>query len=224
MKRTWATMKEIIGSKRSSGASFPKRLVVNNFEIFDQMTIAENFNNFFSEIGPKLASKIPDSVISFEHFLQGDYQILEEKPVTDNELNEAIKTLKSKKSSRYDEISSYVIKHISPLIFDPLKYIFNLSLEKGIFPDQLKIAKVTPLFKKGDNASMDNYRPISVLPCFSKILERIIYNRFYTFFIENDILYEKKFFQKQHSTEHAIIHLVNDIFKSFDSNKYTFTH
>ena len=222
MKRTWATMKEIIGSKRSSGASFPKRLVVNNFEIFDQMTTAENFNNFFSEIGPKLASKIPDSIISFEHFLQGDYQILEEKPVTDDELNEAIKTLKSKKSSGYDEISSDVIKHISPLIFDPLKYIFNLSLEKGIFPDQLKIAKVTPLFKKGDNPSMDNYRPISVLPCFSKILERIIYNRFYTFFIENDILYEKQFgFQKQHSTEHAIIHLVNDIFKSFDSNKYT---
>ena len=98
MKRTWVTMKEIIGSKRSSGASFPKWLVVNNFEIFDQMTIAENFNNFFSEIGPKLASKIPDSIISFEHFLQGNYQILEEKPVTDDELNEAIKTLKSKKA------------------------------------------------------------------------------------------------------------------------------
>ena len=161
MKRTWATMKETIGSKRSSGASFPKRLVVNNFEIFDQMTIAENFNNFFSEIRPKLASKIPDSIISFEHFLQGDYQILEEKPVTDDELNEVIKTLKSKKSSGYDDNSSDVIKHISPLIFDPLKYIFNLSLEKGIFPDQLKIAKVTPLFKKGDNASMDNHHPIS---------------------------------------------------------------
>ena len=222
MKRTWATMKEIIGSKRSSGASFPKRLVVNNFDIFDQMTVAENFNNFFSEIGPKLESKIPYSIISFEHFLQGDYQILEEKPVADDELNEAIKFLKSKKSSGCDEISSDVFKHISPLIFDPLKYIFNLSLEKGIFPDQLKIAKMTLLFKKGDNASMDNYRPISVLPCFSKILERIIYNRFYTFFIENDILCEKQFgFQKQHSTEHAIIHLVNDILKSFDSNKYS---
>ena len=145
--------------------------------------------------------------------LKGSYQHLRDLDF------KAIKTLKSKKSSGYDEISSDVIKHISPLIFDPLKYIFNLSLEKGIFPDQLKIAKVTPLFKKGDNASMDNYRPISVLPCFSKMLERIIYNRFYTFFIENDILYEKQFgFQKQHSTEHAIIHLVNDIFKSFDSN------
>ena len=58
-----------------------------------------------------------------------------------------------------------------------MRYIFSLSIEKGIFPDQLKIAKVTPLFKKGDNVFMDNYRPISVPPCFSKILERLIYNR-----------------------------------------------
>ena len=96
---------------------------------------------------PKIDIKdIKDLKGSYQHLCDLDF-----KP---------IKTLKSKKSSGYDEISSDVIKHISPLIFDPLKYIFNLSLEKGIFPDQLKIAKVTPLFKKGDNASMDNYRPI----------------------------------------------------------------
>ena len=86
-----------------------------------------------------------------------------------------------------------------------------MSIEKGIFPDQLKIAKVTPSFKKGDTALMDNYRPISVLPCFSKILERIIYNRLYSFFSENNTLYKKQFgFQKQHSTDHAIVHLVNE--------------
>ena len=103
-----------------------------------------------------------------------------------------------------------------------MRYIFNLSIEKGIFPDQYKIAKVTPLFKKGDNVLMDNYRPISVLPCFSKILERIIYNRLYSFFSENNILYKKQFgFQKQHSTDHAIDHLVNEILKSFESNCYT---
>ena len=86
-----------------------------------------------------------------------------------------------------------VIKHISPRVFEPMKYIFNLSIVKGIFPDQLKISKVTPLFKKGDNALMDNYRHISVLPCFSKVLERIIYNRLYSFICENNILYEKQF-------------------------------
>ena len=111
---------------------------------------------------------------------------------------------------------------ISPSIFEPLRYISNLSIEKGIFPDQLKIAKVTPLFKKGDNVLMDNYCPISVLPCFSKVLERIIYSRLYSFFSENNILYKKQFgFQKQHSTDHAIVYLVNEILNSFENNCYT---
>ena len=69
---------------------------------------------------------------------------------------------------------------------------------------------------------MDNYRPISVLLCFLKILERIIYSRLYSFFSEDNILYKKQFgFQKQHSTDHAIVHLVNEIFKSFENNCYT---
>ena len=94
----------------------------------------------------------------------------------------------------------------------PLRYIFKLRIEKGIFTDQIKIAKVTPLFKKGDNALMDNYRAISVLPSFSKILERIICNRLYSFFSENNIFYKKQFgFQKQHSSDHAIIYLVDKI-------------
>ena len=81
---------------------------------------------------------------------------------------------------------------------------------------------MTPLFKKGDNVLLDNYRPISVLPCFSKILERIIYNRLYSFFSENNILYKKQFgFQKQHLTDHAIVYLVNEILKSFENNCYT---
>ena len=196
--------KKIKASKKLSGTLFPKWLVVNDLEFFNKKTIAENFNKFFSEIGPKLASKIPHSLISFEHFLHGDYPSLEEKPITDDELNEALQTLKTKKSSGYDEISSDVIKHISPSVFELMRYIFNLSIQKGIFPDQLNIAKVTPLFKKGDNALMDNYRPISALSSFLKILERIIYNRLYSFFAENNILYKKQFgFQKQHSTDHV---------------------
>ena len=70
--------------------------------------------------------------------------------MTDDELNEALQTFKTKKGSGYDEISSDVIKHISSSVFEPMRYILNLSIEKSIFPDQLKIAKVTSLFKKGD--------------------------------------------------------------------------
>ena len=97
MKRTWVTIQEIIGPKKSSGTLFPKWLVVNDLEIFDKKTIAKIFNKFFSEIGPKLASKIPHSLISFEHLLHGDYPSLEETHVTDEELNEALEILKRRK-------------------------------------------------------------------------------------------------------------------------------
>ena len=73
-----------------------------------------------------------------------------------------------------------------------MKNIFNLSIEKGIFPDEPKIAKLSTWFKKDDNALMDNYRPISILSYLPKVLEKIIYDRPYSFFSENNILYEKK--------------------------------
>ena len=107
-------------------------------------------------------------------------------------------------------------------MFRPLKHVFSLSIKNGIFPDKLKIARVTPIYKSGEKGFINNYRPISVLPCFSKILERIMYNRLYSFLIENNILYKKQFgFQKEHSTEHAILQLTNQILESFNLDKYT---
>ena len=101
-------------------------------------------------------------------------------------------------------------------------FIFNLSLEKGAFPGELKIASVTPVFKADDVTELGNYRPISVLPCFSKILERIMYKRLVKYVKANEILYRKQFgFQEGHSTEHAIMQLVNQINNSFEKNHYT---
>ena len=95
--------------------------------------------------------------------------------------------------------------------------IFNLSLNTGIFPDRIKVAKFTLIFKKGEKCSISNYRPISVLPCFSKILERIIYNRLYDYFTVNNILFNKQFgFRADHSTEHAPLELIDQICDSFN--------
>ena len=100
--------------------------------------------------------------------------------------------------------------------------IFNLSLQKGCFPEELKIARVTPIYKADDVNEIGNYRPISVLPCFSKILERIMYNRLFKYLTTNEILHKKQFgFQKGHSTEHAIIQLIDQINNSFEKNHFT---
>ena len=101
----------------------------------------------------------------------------------------------------------------------PLLHIFNVSLQNRTFPDESKLARVTPLLENGSDSDLGNYRPISVLPCFSKILEKIMYNRLYKHLSDNNVLYKKQFgFQEKHSTKHAIMQLVNLI---FGKNLYT---
>ena len=118
-------------------------------------------------------------------------------------------------------MSSNVVNETSDIFFDPLKYIFNFSLQQRIIPENLKIAKVSPIYKKDEEFLLTNYRPISVLPCFSELLERIMYNRLVKYLSENSILYEKQFgFQTSHSTEHAILLLVNQLYQSFDESNF----
>lgn len=93
-------------------------------------------------------------------------------PTDPNEIIDIVHSLKSNKSAGHDELSPSVIKNVIPYIVHPLTAIFNLSLSTGIFPDIMKIAKISPVFKSGDKKIMSNYRPISVLPVFSKILEK----------------------------------------------------
>ena len=97
-------------------------------------------------------------------------------------------SLKINKSPGNDKIISNVVKKYFGELCHPLKFIFQLLLEKGVFPDDLKIARVTSLFKGGDHFKLGNYRPISLLPCFSKIFERIMYKPFYKYLKENKIL------------------------------------
>ena len=150
---------------------------------------------------------------------------MENKPITLNELKKAFCSLKTNRSAGYDDISYNVVKNCFGELCDlcdPLLHIFNLSYSSGIFPDSLKIGKVTPKYKAGNSSDLDNYRPISVLLCFSKILERIIYNIVYTYLQKNKILYCKQFgFQAGHFTDHAIIQLLNQIYENFEENKYT---
>ena len=103
-----------------------------------------------------------------------------------------------------------------------LCHVFKVLIKRGIFRDSLKIAKVTQIFKSGAKGNVSNYCPIFILPVFSKVLERIMYNRVYNHLDSKGLLYEKQFgFQRNNSTEHAILQLTRDITSSFEKGKYT---
>ena len=94
-------------------------------------------------------------------------------------------------------------------------------MQAGLFPEELEIARVTPIFKGGEVSDLGNYRPFSVFCCFSKILEKMMYNRLYKHLLHNNILHKKQFgFQENHSTDHAIIQLVDQISNSFEKKSF----
>lgn len=220
-KNTWNTIKNIIGKDITRKGS-PDKLLSDSNTISNKKTMTDVFNDFFINVGPNLAAKIPQSTRNYKSFLDRSESAMETSPLTREELKTAFNTLKKNKSPGVDDINVNVVKQVFDIIEGPLRFIFKLSLETGIVPDKLKIARVTPIFKAGDDKVTSNYRPISILPCLSKLLERVMYNRLYKHLTNNDLLYEKQFgFQKQHSTEHAVMSLTNDISDAFNNDQYT---
>ena len=119
-----------------------------------------------------------------------------------------LKNLKNKSSSGFDGLNTIFLKRINSNIAYPLSIIINQSLNTGIIPDQLKTAKIIPLFKKNDDSIFDNYRPIALLPTFSKILEKVVYNQIYKYLDDNNLISPSQHgFRKNHSTETAVIEL-----------------
>ena len=186
--------------------------MVNNRIVTNMVEIANGFNSFFVNVGPTLAKNIPNIHKSPSAFLKNrvtDCMCIEE--VTNDELECIIKNLKDS-SPGWDEISAKVIKSTHDSFKTPLVHVLNLSLSNGVFPSELKIARVIPFFNAGEPLLYSNYRPVSVLPLFSKILERLMYNRLLSFVNERKLLYAFQFgFRYGHSPNLALIHLVDKI-------------
>ena len=134
-----------------------------------------------------------------------------------DEIEEAFKSLRWNKTEALANLSSITKIDAYDSLKNILFHVFKVSIQQGIFPDSLKFAKVTPIFKSGDKHDVSNYRPISVLPVFSKVLEWIMCNRVYNHLDSKGLLYKKQFgFQRNNSTEHAILQPKRDIPDSFE--------
>ena len=123
--------------------------------------------SFLLIIGPKLASTCKEPGNPMSNMKRNDLSAFF-KPCTQKEIVNIVLSLKNGKSPGFDEIDAVPVKRVIHILCVPLCAIFNLSLTVGIVPDSLKIAKVTPIYKSGTKDDMSNYRPISVLPLFSK--------------------------------------------------------
>ena len=193
LSKYWSIMKEIIGKGRAE--ENPSYFLDESGERNeDCMEIATNFNKYFINVGPQLASKIPETSEDCTRYLQhrNDYTIFLE-PVIIEETRKIIMA-----SAGWNCINKLMLINTLDCIIVPLTHILNLSITQGIFPSKLKVAKIKPIYK-AESKHMYNYRPISILTAISKVFERVLYNRFVSFFKKHNLFYEKQFGQRCHS-------------------------
>ena len=169
---------------------------INEKQITDKKEIAEQFNNFFINIGPKLASELdtagkPD----FKSYLNMNKlkTVFNFTPIEEEQTKTIITNLKPKNSSGHDNISLILLKASINSIAKPLTCIINQSLKTGRFPSKLKVAKIIPIFKKDVEHDFNNYRPISLLPSISKVFEKTIYTQLFQYITVNSLLHANQY-------------------------------
>ena len=171
--------------------------------------IAEQFNTVFTNVGPKLKEKIKHVHLPEMNEVNHSVYL---KPITIDEVREIIENLDNKFSSGDDDISNVIVKLSSNITIPYLTQVINKSFEEGMFPDDLKKAKVIPLHKDGSKLDENNYRPISLLIVWSKIIERALFIRIYAYMEYHNFLFNRQFgFCAKHSTIDALVELVEKI-------------
>lgn len=219
LKKSWLIIKEVLNKRKSS--STQREFSINDNKTSDPMAIANHFNNFFTNIGPNLASKLPKSNINPTQFLNPPVtSTFYTTPVSEHDILLILSNLKES-SPGPDELPPKLLKQLANIIKTPLTHSINLSLQHGYFPNELKVAKVVPIFKSGDPMLVSNYRPVSVLNSFSKVYEKAFYNQLTSYISQNNLLYNYQFgFRPAHSTNLALTLLTDKIIEAIDNKEF----
>ena len=192
--KLWQLINNVI-NKTNDKSCVIERLKIENLLVNDPKKISNHFGEYFSTVGENYANKISSPKNNVDYYLRrinSNNKTIFMEPTTQGELLKTINNLPSKKSSGYDGISNVVLKDIAPIIIAPLTTIFNMSLTQGVFPDCMKLAEIIALYKSKDRELCSNYRPISLLITISKILEKIVYKRVYSFLNSTNQIYDKQ--------------------------------
>jgi len=210
IKKTWVILKQAIG-KINNKSSLPLSFLINDIPVTDKLQAAEGFNSYFSQIGIQTSHSVPPSNKSFRDYMPRPVRnSMFIEPVLPSDVLSITNKLKPKLSYGHDDISTKLLKQTIDNIVQPITHIINRSFETGIVPLEMKIAKVIPIHKSSDPRLLKNYRPVSLLSAFSKLIEKLMYNKLMSFLNSNNTLFKHQYgFRSKHSTIHPIIHLLN---------------
>ena len=212
VKKTWALIKETLQQKKK------QEFIWNDRIITDLDEIANKFNTYFINIGHSLFEQIYATRSNDEYLSNKTNTIFNFTEVSEEFIDRIIKNMKSKSSTGNDNVSKKLVKSAKDVLIKPLTLLMNQIIHTGEFPKQLKIAKVKPLFKKGNQPSFTNYRPISLLPSISKIFEHVMTSQLMEYFTSKNLFYLQQFgFRPGHSTELAALKLVNHVIYEMDN-------
>ena len=215
LHKTWGVLRVIIG-KDANNLKPKLQFQVNDKYVTDSLEVANSFNEFFVSIGPKLADNILSTTNPLSYVNNCTNSIVI-PPVTIAEVRQTILSMKNS-SAGWDDFPARVAKQSIDSYIEPLTCLINRSFADGIFPNELKLARIVPIFKSGDCTVLSNYRPISILTFFAKVFEKLLYKYLLDFFDDNDIFYQHQFgFREKHSTQQAIISLVEKITGAWES-------
>jgi len=222
IRKTWKVLNSIIGSNNDK-SNISNSFLIDGVSETNCNKITNGFCNYFTNIGKVLADNIPNSTVNFDHYLtNSNLNSIYFSPTDPNEIVKILDAMKGKMSCGHDKLNSQFLKLVKHEISVPLAILINRSMNEGIVPDILKLAKVIPIYKSKDKQQFSNYRPISLLPSVSKVLEKIIHKRVYKFLSKNDMLYAKQFgFRSNHSTINAVQELIYDTLNSFEKQKFS---
>ena len=209
-KQLWKSVNIIRG--KGSKTTNISSLNQGDDTVVGDKNIAETLNSYFVNVGPSLSGDLPESEKSYVDYVQYSANTtFTFNDITENDTLKLLHGLKTSKAAGPAKISARLVKDSAEVICQTLTLIFNRSLQQGIFPEDLKTAFVSPIFKDGDKADCSNYRPISVLSIVAKIFEKIVYNQLITYIDENNILSNNQFgFRKSHSTSTSMLDATNN--------------
>ena len=229
-KQLWKYLKDL-GYQCNSKESGNIVLEVDGKKYHDKKSVANHFNEFFTQIASKLVSELPkqnnlmyntDSDIFkdlYKHVQANAFQL---QDVCNDFIFKELCSLNVSKSTGLDSIPARFLKDAAEIITGPITFIVNMSLRSGTFPNELKKAKVIPLYKKKSRLDAGNYRPVSVLSIVSKILEKAVFNQLNKYLVEKNLIYQfQSGFRGSYSTDTCLIHLQDHIRKETAAGKFT---